>query len=455
MAELQPPNTDQVPAPGLFPAAPQPTGDGGQDSDPGQRTPSFIEQELRQPVRLRVQPNGIFRDTQGIPRVAPPNVNPNPTATARLDLNQLLFKSPDALVHDIGQQAAIAAITSAAVELYPNDPAAVAVTVASALQKFMGSTGHMNTSSSQHQPGMTSRTPGQMSRISEGIILSSITETQNKNPEIAKYATTFPKFPPGDQTRDEPDVYEDYWEKIAGFQNILNCSDDFLALMIKHTSSDHQQLSKTLKRLKYSDGSLQQAGLAGIKKLIEEDFAPRGHTVKMKVRDRIFTKTFRKFKEKPRWFFKRVEYNLHMCQERDPDMNFSDDFLAHLYLHNCGLSRQEQKEVFDKADRQWDSEKIKQAILDLFDAAHELDEARVLRGRQHQRDPKNTYCVVHNDSACIEGTDLTPDLVEEPDDLEQIPQAETVFYPASTSTTYLVDQHQITSYAGAGYGTDY
>jgi hypothetical protein len=131
-------------------------------------------------------------------------------------------------------------------------------------------------------------------------------------------------------------------------------------------------------------------------------------------------------------------------------MNFSDDFLAHLYLHNCGLSRQEQKEVFDKADRQWDSEKIKQAILDLFDAAHELDEARVLRGRQHQRDPKNTYCVVHNDSAGIEGTDLTPDLVEEPDVFEQIPQAETVFYPASTSTAYLVDQQQITS-----YGTDY
>ena len=150
-----------------------------------------------------------------------------------------------------------------------------------------------------------------MSKISEGIILSSITETQNKNPEIAKYATTFPKFPPGDQTRDEPDAYEDYWEKIAGFQNILNCSDDFLALMIKHTSGDHPQLSQTLKRLKYSDGSLQKAGLAGIKKLIEEDFAPRGHTVKMKVRDRIFTKTFRKFKEKPRWFFKRVEYSLH------------------------------------------------------------------------------------------------------------------------------------------------
>ena len=143
-----------------------------------------------------------------------------------------------------------------------------------------------------------------------------------------------------------------------------------------------------------------------------------------------------------------------MCQERDPDMNFSDDFLAHLYLHNCGLSRQEQKEVFDKADRQWDSEKIKQAILDLFDAAHELDEARVLRGRQHQRDPKNTYCVVHNDSAGIEGTDLTPDLVEEPDDLEQVPQAETVFYPASASTAYLVDQHQIARY-GTDYGADY
>jgi len=207
MAELQPPNTDQVFAPCLFPAELPPTGDGGQDLDPGQRTPSVIEQELRQLVRPRVQPNGTSRDTQGIPQVARPNINPNPTATAKLDLNQLLFKSPDALVHDIGQQAAIAAITSAAVELYPNDPTAVAVTVASALQKFMGFKGQANTpSTQQQQPGMSSRTPGQMSKISEGIILSSITETQNKNPEIAKYATTFPKYPPGDQKRDEPDV---------------------------------------------------------------------------------------------------------------------------------------------------------------------------------------------------------------------------------------------------------
>ena len=89
MAELQPPNTDPVIAPGLHPAEPPPTGEGGQDSDQGQRTPSFIEQELRQPVRLRVQPNGISRDTLSIPRVAPQNVNPNQTATARLDLNQI------------------------------------------------------------------------------------------------------------------------------------------------------------------------------------------------------------------------------------------------------------------------------------------------------------------------------------------------------------------------------
>ena len=117
MAGLQPPNTDQASPPGLFPAEPQPTGDGGQDLDPGQRTPSFIEEQLRQPVRLRVQQNGTSSDTQGNPQIARPRLSPNPTATTRLDLNQLLFKSPDALVHDIGQQAAIAAITSAAVEL--------------------------------------------------------------------------------------------------------------------------------------------------------------------------------------------------------------------------------------------------------------------------------------------------------------------------------------------------
>ena len=94
----------------LSPGASPPTGDGGQDRDPGQRMASFVDEQLRQPVRPPARPHGTSRETPGIFQIAQSNINPNPTTSARLDLNQLFFKSLDALVHDIAQQAAIAAI---------------------------------------------------------------------------------------------------------------------------------------------------------------------------------------------------------------------------------------------------------------------------------------------------------------------------------------------------------
>ena len=80
--------------------------------------------------------------------------------------------------------------------------------------------------------------------------------------------------------------------------------------MIKETADKHSSLAATLEHLKYTDGTFDAAGFSGILAVMTEDYAPRGHAIRAKARNTLFHKTFRKFKEKPRWFFRRVDKNL-------------------------------------------------------------------------------------------------------------------------------------------------
>ena len=109
--------------------------------------------------------------------------------------------------------------------------------------------------------------------------------------------------------------------------------------MIKEAADKHSSLASTLEHLKYSDGTFDTAGFEGIRRIMEEDYAPRGHAIRVKARNTLLYKTFRKFKEKPRWFFRRVDKNLRALEAKDEGAYVSDDFLAELYLRKCGLSR--------------------------------------------------------------------------------------------------------------------
>ena len=199
-----------------------------------------------------------------------------------------------------------------------------------------------------------------ISKTTESIVLGAL--TGNKSHEVSKYQHTFPTFP-GDVCRDDIDLWEKYWESVYGFQKVVKCSDDFLALMIKETADKHSSLASTLEHLKYSDGTFDTAGFAGIRRIMEEDYAPRGHAIRVKARNTLLYKTFRKFKEKPRWFFRRVDKHLRALESKDEGTYVSDDFLAELYLHKCGLSRQEHKDVFEEAGGQWDPQKIRDTLL--------------------------------------------------------------------------------------------
>ena len=67
--------------------------------------------------------------------------------------------------------------------------------------------------------------------------------------------------------------------------------------MIKETAQKDSELHQTLEHLKHTDNSLAIAGLEGVKKLMEEDYAPSGHLMVTRSRDRV-RKSFRKFIEK-------------------------------------------------------------------------------------------------------------------------------------------------------------
>jgi hypothetical protein len=71
-------------------------------------------------------------------------------------------------------------------------------------------------------------------------------------------------------------------------QNTLKCSDYFLALLIKHTPLKESELYQTLEHLKFIDGTFAAVGLDGIKARMEEDYAPSGHLIKKKSRERVY-----------------------------------------------------------------------------------------------------------------------------------------------------------------------
>jgi len=266
------------------------------------------------------------------------------------------------------------AVASSAQALFPDDPKAVALTVANTLQPYLipfAPLGrHLGFEGNQGMIGSAiAVTP--LSKTTESIVLGAL--TGNKSHEVAKCQHTFPTFP-GDARRDDVDLWEKYWESVYGFQKVVKFSDDFLALMIKETADKHSSLASTLEHLKYSDGTFDAAGFEGIRRAVQEDYAPRGHAIRVKARNTLFYKTFRKFKEKPLWSFRRVDKNLRALESKDEGTYVSDDFLAELYLHKCGLTRQEQKDVFEKAGGQWDPQKIKAAILSYYEMAHALDE---------------------------------------------------------------------------------
>ena len=164
-----------------------------QGHDPGGETteppplaaPVFPERPSQQQERPQVQNNELLRPPPGG-----------------------LTRSPEELTRQVGWSALTEAVTKSATALYPNDPQAVAITVANSLQPYMlafaprGLTGF---TSGTAGPGVQGQTTTPLSKTTESIVLGAI--TGNKSHEVAKYQHTFPHFP-GGRCRDDIELWE-------------------------------------------------------------------------------------------------------------------------------------------------------------------------------------------------------------------------------------------------------
>ena len=117
-------------------------------------------------------------------------------------------RAPEEITREIGWLALSEAITQASVSLYPDDPQAVAVTVADTPQPYLQSFGRgpAINPSTQGSPAQNGQS---LSKTTENIILGAL--TGKKSQEVGKYQHTFPSFP-GDSCRDDVDLWERYWE---------------------------------------------------------------------------------------------------------------------------------------------------------------------------------------------------------------------------------------------------
>ena len=150
-----------------------------------------------------------------------------------------------------------------------------------------------------------------------------------------------PPFP-GTACKTQPDVWEDLWERVFALKELLKVDDTMLACMINEIAGKHSELRQTLDNLNYIDGTLVKAGFEGVKKLIEEDYAPSGHLIKQYSRDRC-RNSFRKYKEKPTWWFRRFDKWMATAQKRDPEFNFTADELAKRAKQIMRLSGQQEQ----------------------------------------------------------------------------------------------------------------
>ncbi len=111
--------------------------------------------------------------------------------------------------------------------------------------------------------------------------------------------------------------------------------------------------------------------------MMREDFTPKGEDLIVEAREYVLHGLYRKYKERPRWFFKRVDAALVRAHKYDPGTCYSDNWLAGVLLHNSGLDKKEKEKVWERCEGYNIPDLIKEAILKPYDTAQELDDRTV------------------------------------------------------------------------------
>ena len=232
-------------------------------------------------------------------------------------------KAPTDMLRDIMYKTCQDTVSAVAASMYPNDPRTAAELAINVMTETLVTQSNSRGSSSPLKSLLvpeSSQTPGQFptgstfgneSKFTQQLIIDSLSESDRKKAYdkertmTHKYIEKFLVFP-GNRCRSEPNIWDEYWEKVYAFQYQLGCSNNFLSTMIFETRSKYPDLVQSFHHLRYSDGSMQKEGFDGIKALMIEDFQPKGHLIKKRSRLQV-EKAFRKHREKPTWWFRRFD----------------------------------------------------------------------------------------------------------------------------------------------------
>ena len=131
-------------------------------------------------------------------------------------------------MEEIGKKALQDAVVSAATTLYLDDPLAVGVAVADVFMKLSQRVSPIFAST----PTLLTPESSVHSEVAKEAVLAAVSGDHEKwekeKSMLWKHAKTIPDFP-GDRCRTDPDVWEDWWEKVYAIQTIMDCSSTMTA----------------------------------------------------------------------------------------------------------------------------------------------------------------------------------------------------------------------------------
>ena len=192
---------------------------------------------------------------------------------------------------------------------------------------------------------------------------------------LNKFSAQFPEFN-SRAYETELGAWEDYWEAVSSFQRMTQCPDLIAAYLIRDSAPKQSDLAHCLSHVcnEPGDGKLDidSLGLTGIKALMSDDFEPKTHFLASQARQQVMS-IHRKFKERPKWYFRRFDIAYARCKRLDKEFQLSEMQLADMYYFNSGLERKDREKMFRESNNKWNSTSFKTYILSHYDTVHELD----------------------------------------------------------------------------------
>ena len=243
---------------------------------------------------------------------------------------------------------------------------------------------------------------------------------------FSKFSNVFPPMPKSEESRWNPEIWDDWWESVSGFQVYTNCDEDAILFTIKAICGRETQLGQLLVPYKFKDGSLIEAGLPKIKELIQENLCPTTDASRQYAFEKYY-KCRRRFKEPHKLFFARLDRAWTYLKDQyhdDPDEGFFKfpKTVEAKHLMQClGLDRKEQWKIWKALEGKLTYDEVKAKVLKDHELSWKFDCTRIIKGKAFRRgdrrafiadDPAEAYAT--NGEYGI-GTELTASDVEEPD----------------------------------------